>query len=74
MNQDSRNTPPLPAKSLVGWLTAVDDYWTKDGTLCGNCDFNDPERGCDFLYASSIPEGDCVGVERKHGLKQPEQL
>jgi hypothetical protein len=70
MAPDRSSTPA--EQSLVGWMTAVEDYWAKDGTLCGNCDFNDPDRGCDFLYAPSIPQGECVGIQRKLGMKQPE--
>lgn len=69
-----KGSPPTPSnrQSLVGWLTAVEDYWAKDGTLCGNCDFNDPDRGCDMLYARRIPRGECVGIQRKLGMTQPE--
>ena len=49
--------------SLVHWLGLVDDYWTYNGAACDNCEFNDHERGCDFLYATTVPQGKCPGVD-----------
>lgn len=59
--------------TFTGWLDAVSDYWSEDGTLCENCDYNDTDRGCDFLYAPSVPVGDCIGILRRDGVMQPEE-
>lgn len=55
------------ASPLVIWLDAVRGYWDSAGELCQDCEWNDPDRGCDFLYQDRIPWGECPGIQ----VRQP---
>lgn len=56
---------------IVEYLEAVSKFWESASLACERCDFNDPDRGCDMLYARSIPNGNCLGLLERDGIKQP---
>ena len=57
--------------TLTGYLQAVSDYWMNaDRHDCAGCDMHD-DGYCAMLHDRSVPDGDCNGLLKIHGWKQP---
>lgn len=62
--------------TLWQYLFKVDEFWTEgQNSVCSRCEFFDEEEGgqdCGILHWRAIPEGNCLGLLERDGLKQPE--
>lgn len=61
--------------TLVGYLTMVSDFWSEgNDETCHLCDLQDEHGHCGMLHDRTVPDGDCLGLLIRLGLKQPAEV
>ena len=59
--------------TLAGYLGKVSEYWGRAQTdeVCKRCEHYDGPGYCGMLHDQSVPDGDCLALLERDGVKQP---